>query len=254
MHAVQKLMSFIITTSLVFLILLPSVSSSQELVKANNSHTSNKHKTHELSPKLSFEITLHGFLLWGSMGFLMPVGILIIRMSNREECGRRLKIMFYIHASLQILSVLLATAGAIMSIKNFENSFNNSHQRIGVALYGVIWLQALIGFLRPQRGSKGRSVWFFMHWVLGTAVSLLGIINIYTGLQAYHKKTSRSVRLWTISFTAEISFIAFFYLFQDKWDHIQKQGVILGNEPIQPTDQEISPREKTKELLTEQMN
>ncbi|KAA8526198.1 hypothetical protein F0562_008063 [Nyssa sinensis] len=252
MHAMLKLISFtIIPMSLGIHILLPFVSSSQEHVKANNSSTSNKHNIHKLSPKLSFEIALHGFLHWASMGFLMPVGILIIRMSNREECGRRLKIMFYTHASLQILSVLLATAGAIMSIKNFENSFNNSHQRIGVALYGIIWLQALIGFFRPQRGSKGRSVWFLMHWVLGTAVSLVGIINIYTGLQAYHKKTLTSVRLWNMIFTAELSFIAFFYLFQDKWDYIQKQGVILGNEPIQPTDQEISPRDKQKELLTE---
>lgn len=38
-----------------------------------------------------------------------------------------------------------------MSIKNFNNSFNNYHQRIGVGLYGIIWLQALVGFIRPQR-------------------------------------------------------------------------------------------------------
>jgi len=48
-----------------------------------------------------FEITLHGFLLWASMGFLMPVGILVIRMSNRVECGRKLKVLFYTHAILQ---------------------------------------------------------------------------------------------------------------------------------------------------------
>ncbi|XP_052723232.1 uncharacterized protein LOC128193554 [Vigna angularis] len=41
--------------------------------------------------------------------------------------------------------------GAIMSIKNFNNLFNNSHQRIGVALYGIIWLQVLFGLSRPQR-------------------------------------------------------------------------------------------------------
>ncbi|KAK0589419.1 hypothetical protein LWI29_014098 [Acer saccharum] len=62
---------------------------------------------------------------------------------------------------LKTLSVLLSTAGAILSVKNFNNSFSNHHQKIGVALYGIIWLQALIGFLRPHRGCKGRSVWFF---------------------------------------------------------------------------------------------
>jgi hypothetical protein len=50
-----------------------------------------------------------------------------------------------------MVAVLLATAGAIMSIKNFNNLFNNNHQRLGVALYGVIWLQVLVGIFRPQR-------------------------------------------------------------------------------------------------------
>ncbi|KAL0002273.1 hypothetical protein SO802_016054 [Lithocarpus litseifolius] len=246
MQVLRRLVFFTIHASL-FILVLPLVSSSQEPSKTT-SHASKKDNNHKLSSKLMFEITLHGFLLWASMGFLMPVGILVIRMSNRVECGRRLKILFYTHAILQILAVLIATAGAVMSIKNFNNSFNNYHQRIGVALYGIIWLQALVGFVRPQRGSKGRSVWFFMHWLLGTAVCLLGVLNIYTGLQAYHEKTSRGIRFWTIIFTAEMSFLAFFYLFQDKWLHIQKQGVVLGNEPIMPNDQEISPRDKQKEL------
>ncbi|KAM3306605.1 hypothetical protein P3S67_013475 [Capsicum chacoense] len=51
---------------------------------------------------LSFQIILHGFLLWASMGFLIPIGILVIRMKNRyEQCGRRLKIIFYTYATLQ---------------------------------------------------------------------------------------------------------------------------------------------------------
>lgn len=54
-----------------------------------------------MTPKLSSEIEIHGFLLWASMGFLMPVGILIMRKSNREECGRRIKVLLYIHGVLQ---------------------------------------------------------------------------------------------------------------------------------------------------------
>ncbi|XVE78514.1 hypothetical protein DITRI_Ditri13aG0151300 [Diplodiscus trichospermus] len=242
-----KLVSFTMCICLVILV-LPFVSSSQEHVKSiNGSHANNKGNIDKVSDKLMFEIKLHGFLLWASMGFLMPVGILAIRMSNREECGRRLKILFYVHAVSQMLSVLLATAGAVMSIKNFNNSFNNHHQRLGATLYGVIWLQALTGVLRPWRGSKGRSAWFFAHWLLGTAVSILGVINIYTGLVAYHEKTSRKIKLWTIVLTAEISLIVFIYLFQDKWLYIQKQGVILGHEPVRPTEQDISSTEKQKE-------
>jgi len=54
-----------------------------------------------MSPRLQFEITLHGLLLWASMAFLMPVGILVIRLSNREGNRRRLRITFYVHAVLQ---------------------------------------------------------------------------------------------------------------------------------------------------------
>ncbi|KAI8558679.1 hypothetical protein RHMOL_Rhmol04G0115500 [Rhododendron molle] len=152
------------------------------------------------------------------------------------------------HTIHKTLSVLLATAGAIMSVIYFDNTFYNTHQRMGLALYGAIWLQACIGCLRPHRGSRVRSVWFFVHWALGTSVSAFGIINVYTGLQAYKERTSRSVRVWTIMFTAEITLIAFFYLFQDKWHYIQKQGVILGNEPVSPTDPEIAPRDRPKEI------
>lgn len=245
-----KLVSFTMCVGLTMLV-LPFVSSAKEHVKSIGSHTSKNGNIHKVSHKLMFEITLHGFLLWASMGFLMPVGILAIRMSNREQCGRRLKILFYVHAVSQVLSALLATAGAVMSIKNFNNSFNNHHQRLGVALYGIIWLQALTGVLRPWRGSKGRSFWFFAHWLLGTAVSMLGVINIYTGLGAFHEKTSRSIKLWSIALTAEISLIVFIYLFQDKWLYMQKQGVILGPEAVRPTEQDVSPRLKQKESTTE---
>ncbi|KAI3465929.1 hypothetical protein Pfo_022592 [Paulownia fortunei] len=244
----QKLVAFALPVGLTILNLLPSVGSSHERGTVDNVQSSNKYK---ITPQLSFEIKLHGFLLWASVGFLMPVAILIKRMSNREESGRRLRIIFHVHAITQVFSVLLATAGAVMSIKYFDNSFSNDHQRIGLAFYVVMWLQAFLGIFRPNRGSKGRSIWFLFHWLVGIAVSLLGVINIYTGLQAYHKRTSKNVRVWTIIFTVEISLILFFYLLQEKWHYIQKQGAILGNKPVQPTDQEMSPRRQQKEASSE---
>ncbi|XP_062105732.1 cytochrome b561 domain-containing protein At2g30890-like [Humulus lupulus] len=244
-----KMVSFCIQKSLL-LLLLPLLCSSQEInVERVDTHMINKDNIIKMDHKLLFNITIHGFLLWASMGFFMPIGILTIRMSNREECGRRLRVLFQIHLISQALAVLLATAGAVLSIKNFNNTFNNNHQRIGVALYGIIWLQVIIGFFRPNRGAKGRSVWFFAHWILGTTVSLLGVFSIYSGLQAFHEKTSKKVGIWTSLFTAQISFICLFYLFQDKWSYIQKQGVILGTttDPMP----EAPPKEKQKELAME---
>lgn len=78
----------------------------------------------------------------------------------------------------------------------------------------------------------------------------MGIINIYTGLEAYHKRTLESTRLWTIIFTAQVSFITFLYLFQDKKEYIQEQGVILGNlETITPDQENISQIQNHKDLL-----
>ncbi|MBA0704701.1 hypothetical protein Golax_016942 [Gossypium laxum] len=207
---VGKLFPFTIFICLMNIIVLPLVSSSsQQHVKSIDSIADKKDSIHKVSHKLMFEIRLHGFLLWASMGFLMPVGILAIRMSNRQECGTRLKILFYVHVVSQASSSLLLL------------------------------------------GSKGRSGWFFAHWLLGTAISILGIINIYTGLRAYHEKTSRSIKPWTIVLTAEISLIAFVYLFQDKWLYIQKQGLILGDESVTPKPQHSSSTEKQNESSSE---
>lgn len=89
-----------------------------------------------------------------------------------------------------------------------------------------------------------------MHWILGTVITLVGIINIYTGLEAYHKKMSADTRIWTILFTAQVSVMAFFYLFQDKWDYMQKQGVILGNiQPITSTNIITAQSDDTQKVL-----
>ncbi|KAL3632251.1 hypothetical protein CASFOL_025235 [Castilleja foliolosa] len=118
--------------------------------------SSNNHKM--MNPKLLYEIKVHGFLLWASVGFLMPVSILIKRMSNREQSRTRLRVIFYVHAITQVVSVLLATAGAVMSIKYFNNSFDNDHQRIGLAFYVIMWLQAFLGIFRPQRKQRQKNM------------------------------------------------------------------------------------------------
>lgn len=55
----------------------------------------------QLSPKMVSDINLHGVLLWASMGFLMPLGVITVRMSHREEGGRR-KALVYLHFVLQV--------------------------------------------------------------------------------------------------------------------------------------------------------
>lgn len=58
---------------------------------------------------------------------------------------------FFFSFNKQILAVILATIGAIMSLRTLENSFDNNHQRLGLALYAAMWLQFLTGIFKPSR-------------------------------------------------------------------------------------------------------
>ncbi|KAK1698768.1 hypothetical protein QYE76_015465 [Lolium multiflorum] len=195
-----------------------------------------------LTPKLSLQLKLHAFLLWSSLGFLMPVGVLLIRVSSNVRSAKSVRVLFYSHVALQIAAVVLATAGAVLSVKNFENAFNNTHQRIGLALYGLIWLQPVIGFIRPDRGVKARSVWYLAHWLLGIVVCVVGVANVYIGLHTYRERTGRSVRLWTVLLTVEVSAVALAYLLQDRWNHVvrlrQEETAAVGDGRSETTTEE----------------
>lgn len=58
--------------------------------------------------QLSYEIEVHGFLMWGSVGMLMPMSILIKRMTNTDQASRKLRIIFYIHAITQATPFLFS--------------------------------------------------------------------------------------------------------------------------------------------------
>ncbi|CAN4103103.1 unnamed protein product [Withania somnifera] len=221
----QKLIALLIVA------LVPLVTATQKHVK-KIIHECHDHKALQLTPKLSLQITLHAFLLWASMGLFMPLAILVIRMKNRVEDGRRLKMIVYAHAFLQVLSVLLIAVATILSVVNFENFFDNTHQRLGLALYVAIWLPLIAGIFRPDRGSKNRGLWYAFHWLIGVTITLLGIVNVYIGLQAYNTKTMKNIRVWKWFFSAEVA------------HYIKESGGILSNGSVRPMDEEASPAHK----------
>ncbi|MBA0574990.1 hypothetical protein Golob_024576, partial [Gossypium lobatum] len=102
----MQLVFLTMSIALIVILVLPFVSSSQQHVESiNGSNTNDKDNITKVSHKLMFEIILHGIILWASMGFLVPVGILAIRMSNKEEeCGTRHQVLFYVHAVSQASS------------------------------------------------------------------------------------------------------------------------------------------------------
>ncbi|XP_062217382.1 cytochrome b561 domain-containing protein At2g30890-like [Phragmites australis] len=219
----RRRLLFLCASFVILSLLAPSNGASNSMENINQSHNKAVHPS-EMTPKVSFQLKLHALFHWSSFGFLMPVGIILVRMSTKSQNGRCVRFLFCCHVISQIAAVLLATGGAVLSLMNFENSFSNNHQRVGLALYAFMWLQPIIGFFRPERGVKLRSRWYFFHWILGIAICATGITNVYIGLRIYHDRTTKSVRLWTGLLTVEVSFLAFFYLMIDRWSYMMKQG------------------------------
>lgn len=63
------------------------------------------------------DIAVHGLLLWASTGFLMPLGILLIRGSIKAEPGsRRSKLLFYLHVAFQVISLLFLLVKVIHTL------------------------------------------------------------------------------------------------------------------------------------------
>ncbi|KAF3334782.1 cytochrome b561 domain-containing protein [Carex littledalei] len=91
-------------------IIVPSVESARNYT--DQSHNDSQSSPMKLNPKLSLQIKIHALLLWGSVGFLMPIGILVIRFASSCTCGKYSRVLFYLHVVLQIAAVALATAGA----------------------------------------------------------------------------------------------------------------------------------------------
>lgn len=65
--------------------------------------------------------------------------------------------------------MVLATIGAIMSLRTLENSFDNNHQRLGLALYAAMWLQFLTGVFRPSRYIH-TAIHIYMHTYIHTHI------------------------------------------------------------------------------------
>ncbi|KAG6420551.1 hypothetical protein SASPL_117083 [Salvia splendens] len=129
--------------------------------------------------------------------------------------------------SVAIAPLLLAHLCESSPYKNQDSSSLNEHDKLRECIqqktraYAAIYMQLILGFKRRKRGSRARSAWYLLH-------CLVGVLNIYTGLQAYHIITSTNTRFYTIIFTAQLSFMVILYLFQDKWDYILRQGMPPG--------------------------
>lgn len=173
---------------------------------------------------------MHGWLMWSSFGFLFPLALVLIRYSRpqRNPTGTpspsRVSMLFYSHVLVSGLGVVAATTGASILFHRIGGPLDFTHQRLGVALMIIMWLQPFIGLARPSKSVATRPYWFVLHWVFGTGATILGIVNCYGGIYAYQLIFQRNIRSLNIAFSCVLAFIALAYFLQDKWSYILNQG------------------------------
>lgn len=131
-------------------------------------------------------VQAHGILAVITFLFVVPAAIFVMRFYGRNP---RRAVRF--HVWLQITTLLLVTV--VFAIGWFQvgprRSLTNPHHGIGLALFVLIWLQAIGGTVmhRIERMRKHYHVplkAMLHHW-LGRAVALLGIAQVALGLTLY---------------------------------------------------------------------
>ncbi|PHT64633.1 Cytochrome and DOMON domain-containing protein [Capsicum annuum] len=124
---------------------------------------------------------LHGLLNAVSWGIMMPIGILF---------ARYLKVFsdpawFYLHSIWQITAYVIGVAGWVTGLQLGSESRGiqfTAHRTIGIVLFSLATLQASAMLLRPKRDHKHRIYWNIYHRSVGYSIVVLGIINIFKGL------------------------------------------------------------------------
>ncbi|KAK4707528.1 hypothetical protein R3W88_028453 [Solanum pinnatisectum] len=124
---------------------------------------------------------LHGLLNAVSWGVMMPIGVLF---------ARYLKVFsdpawFYLHSIWQITAYVIGVAGWATGLQLGSESNGiqfTAHRIIGFVLFSLATLQASAMLLRPKRDHKHRIYWNIYHRAVGYSIVVLGIINIFKGL------------------------------------------------------------------------
>lgn len=169
-------------------------------------------------------IRAHGVIMAITFLGLIPAAILLHRFLGRHEFWAR-----RLHIWLSILALLLATVAFILGFVAVgpERSLSNPHHGIGVALYTLLWFEAINGCLWRNR-KKNRLHWplsLMLHTWIGRATALLGIVQVPLGLTLYGSPAFLFIlyTLWTFALL-----LAYFVLEWVAGRRIERHGGYQG--------------------------
>ncbi|XP_043720328.1 cytochrome b561 and DOMON domain-containing protein At3g25290 [Telopea speciosissima] len=126
---------------------------------------------------------IHGILNAVSWGILFPFGAIIARYLRTFQSAD--PAWFYLHVSCQFSAYVVGVAGWATGLKLGSESKGvvySAHRNIGIALFCVATVQIFAMFLRPKNDHKYRKYWNVYHHGIGYTIIILGIINVFKGL------------------------------------------------------------------------
>ncbi|KAK8717860.1 hypothetical protein V6N13_045113 [Hibiscus sabdariffa] len=126
---------------------------------------------------------IHGILNAVSWGILFPLGAIIARYVRTFESAD--PAWFYLHAFCQVSAYAIGVAGWATGLKLGSESSGitySTHRNIGIALFVLATVQIFALFIRPKKDHKYRFYWNIYHHSFGYAILVLGIFNVFKGL------------------------------------------------------------------------
>ncbi|KAK3415182.1 hypothetical protein EUGRSUZ_H00737 [Eucalyptus grandis] len=126
---------------------------------------------------------IHGILNAVSWGIMFPIGAIIARYVRAFPSAD--PAWFYLHAFCQTSAYAIGVAGWGTGLKLGSQSTGiqyTGHRNIGIALFALATVQIFALFLRPKKDHKYRFYWNIYHHGLGYTILILGILNVFKGL------------------------------------------------------------------------
>ncbi|KAE8715145.1 Cytochrome b561 and DOMON domain-containing protein [Hibiscus syriacus] len=125
---------------------------------------------------------IHGILNTVSWGILMPIGAITARYLKVFKSAD--PAWFYLHAACQFSAYVVGVAGWGTGLKLGSESPGiqfDTHRTIGIVLFSLGTLQVFALLLRPKPDHKYRLYWNIYHHLVGYAVIILSVINVFEG-------------------------------------------------------------------------
>ncbi|KAI3772839.1 hypothetical protein L6452_04033 [Arctium lappa] len=126
---------------------------------------------------------IHGILNGVSWGILFPIGVIVARYLRTFPSAD--PTWFYVHAFCQVSGYAIGVAGWGTGLKLGVESKGvtySGHRNIGITLFCLATIQIFALFLRPNKEHKLRFYWNIYHHGIGYAILVLGILNVFKGL------------------------------------------------------------------------